>query len=237
MPARTPSDSSSTDAALSHRASEGAVFLPDGRRVAAWPQIFLGTLHRHLAAASPDVARQTLYRVGFEWGLQELVQLSLALRKEIAGSNLDLWQMDAAFVFDRWSAPLAAAGWGTWTFDRSPHAKGITVVELNHSAVVAALGAGATKEPACHLYAGLFAGALSFYDRNEAHAVETTCAALGDGACKFLVAPAAVIDQAETARHGGAKHDDILRAALAPATPPPAPATPAKPAKIPWGKK
>ena len=86
----------------------------------------------------------------------------------------------------------------------------------------------------CHLYAGLFAGALSFYDRAESHALETSCLALGHDCCRFLVGPGPLIDRAETAQRKGAAHDAILRAALAP---PPAPAAPPKPANIPWGKK
>jgi hypothetical protein len=235
MSVRPPSDSSPTDhdAALDHRTAEGAILLPDGRRVAAWPEIFLRTLHRELADTAPEATRQVLYRAGFEWGLQELLLLSQRLREELrAGSNLDLWHLDAAQVLARWSAPLAIAGWGTWTFDRTARASGVTVVELRHSAVVAALAASAgVVEPVCHLYAGLFAGALSFYDRMEVHAVETACAALGNDVCRFIVAPGPLVDRAETARHSGATHEAILSSAVAP------PAAPAKAAKIPWGKK
>lgn len=232
-----PNDRSAT---LSHRLADGAIFLPDGRRVAAWPEIFLRTLHAELAAASVDSARHLIYRAGFEWGLQELLFLSQRLREESAGQG-DLWKLDAAVVFSRWSAPLATAGWGTWTIDRSAQATGLSVVELRHSAVVAALASSVTApavaEPMCHLYAGLFAGALSFYDRREVHAVETACVALGHDACRFLVGPGHVIDRAEAARAVGATHAEILRAVLtaAAATPPPATA-PAKAAKIPWKK-
>ncbi len=233
MPASS-SSSIGRDASLTPRANDGAVLLPDGRRVAAWPQVFLRTLHANLAAA-PEAGRQTLYRAGFEWGLQEFVQLSRRLRTDSgAAAGVDIWQMDPAVVFDRWSAPLATAGWGTWTIDRTTHA-GLAVVELRRSAVVAALAAAAT-EPACHLYAGLFAGALSFYQRAEAHACETSCAALGAETCKFIVGPAAAITQAETARRGGATHDAILRTLATPPAPP-APPEPAKAARIPWGKK
>lgn len=235
MPASPTSDPHPTDRdeALSHRTAEGAIFLPDGRRVAAWPEILLRTLHETLAPDAPDAARLQLYRAGYEWGLQELLHLSRRVREESgAGSDHDLWQTDAAVVFERWSAPLAVAGWGTWSLDRSAHASGITVVELRHSAVAAALQSStAAAAPVCHLYAGLFAGALSFYDRAESHALETSCVALGHDCCRFIVGPGPVIDRAETALHKGAAHDAILRAAIAP------PAAPPKPGNIPWGKK
>jgi predicted hydrocarbon binding protein len=206
--------------------------------VAAWSEVFLRTLHLSLAPEPTDAARLVLYRAGFEWGLQELLHLSRRIREE-SGSDHDLWQTDATVVFERWSAPLAVAGWGTWTFDRSAHARGLTVVELRHSAVTAALKSEPpSAEPVCHLYAGLFAGALSFYDRTEAHAIETSCAALGDDCCRFLVGAGPLIDRAEAARRQGAKHADIVSAVLTPpaAAPAPKPA-PAKPANIPWGKK
>lgn len=235
------------DAGLSHRTAEGAIFLPDGRRVAAWSEVFLRTLHRSLAPESPDAARLLLYRAGYEWGLQELLHLSQRIRVESAGQNSPgFWKLDAATVFERWAAPLSVAGWGAWTLDRSAHASGITVVELRHSAVVAALMSAPAPgeptgpeltEPACHLYAGLFAGALSFYDRAESHALETSCAALGQDCCRFIVGPGPVIDRAETAQRKGGTHDAILRALLAPPAPSPAAAAPAKPGNIPWGKK
>ena len=253
MSASPTSDSHLTDhdAGLNHRTAEGAIFLPDGRRVAAWSEVSLRMLHRSLAPESPDAARLLLYRAGYEWGLQELLRLSQRFREESGGgSGAGFWHMDAATVFDRWSAPLAIAGWGTWTVDRSAHASGITVVELHHSAIAAALMSPPTPgepaarelvEPVCHLYAGLFAGAVSFYDRAEAHAVETDCIALGHDCCRFLVGSGATIDRAETARREGAAHDAILRAAIAPPAPPPAgaPAAPpaaAKPGNSPWRK-
>ena len=247
MPASPNSDLQSTDrhAGLSHRAAEGAIYLPDRRRVAAWSEVFLRTVHQTVMSGSNEAARLLLYRAGFEWGLQELLHLSRSSQETSkTGTDHGLWKTDAALVFERWSAPLTAAGWGTWKMDRTAHARGITVVELQHSAVAAALESGpAATEPVCHLYAGLFAGALSFYDRVEAHGIETSCLALGDDCCRFLVGPGPIIDRAEVARRKGAKHEAILSELLKPAEAAPATVAPvakpapAKPANIPWGKK
>ena len=208
------------------------MLLTDGRRGAGWSAFLLQELHRSLALENPDAAKHLLYRAGFEWGLQEFLQLSLRVREELRPQpGEDLWKLDPATAFERWSAPLTAAGWGQWKLDRSARASGVTLVELHHSAVASALALPpAPSDPVCHLYAGLFAGALSFYDRTELHAVETECAALGHPCCRFLVAPGSIVDRAETARRGGANHEAIVRAAV-----PPAPA-PAKAAKIPWKK-
>ena len=230
------------DAVLSHRTVEGAIFLGDGRRVAAWSEVFLQTLHRSLAQENAAAATHHLYRIGFEWGLQDILQLSQQVRDELGRRpGEDLWKLNEASVFERWSAPLATAGWGKWTFDRTARASGLTAVELHHSAVAAALATSAgpaPTDPVCHLYAGVFAGALSFCDRTELHAVETECVALGHVCCRFLVGPGPIIDRAETARRQGENHDAIVRALTAPVATQAAPApAPAKPGKIPWGKK
>lgn len=206
------------------------MLLPDGRRGAGWSGISLQALHRSLSLENPDADKHLIYRIGFEWGLQDFLQVSLRVRDELGRQpGEDLWKLDAAAAFERWAAPLTAAGWGRWKFDRSARASGITLVELHASAIAASLASPVPSDPVCHLYAGLFAGALSFYDRTELHAVETECAALGSPCCRFLVAPGPIIDRAETARRGGANHDAIVRGALPPPAPP-------KAAKIPWKK-
>lgn len=236
MSASPSSPPTSTDrgAALTRRAADGAVLLTDGRRGAGWSGISLQELHRSLALENPDAAKHLLYRVGFEWGLQDFLQLSLRVREERGRQpGEDLWKLDTATAFERWSTPLTAAGWGQWKFDRSAHASGVTLVELHRSTVASAPSLPPVpSDPVCHLYAGLFAGALSFFDRTELHAVETECAALGQPCCRFLVAPGPIVDRAETARRGGANHEAIVRATVAPA---PAPA-PTKAGKIPWKK-
>ena len=226
------------------RPAEGALLTPDGRRVAGLPEGLMQALHRGCGEAAAEHARHSLYRAGYEWGLQDMLQLSSRLREESGGATpADLWHLDPPVALERWSAPFAASGWGACLFDLSAHAKGLTFVELRHSAAAAAVS-GATV-PVCHLYAGLFAGALSFYDRVESHAVETECAALGHACCRFIVGPGPLIDQAESARHSGGTHDAIRRlvldapapgAAPATATPPAKAAAPTSAAKINWKK-
>jgi predicted hydrocarbon binding protein len=241
MPERPPSDSSSSarEEIFRARPAEGALHQPDGHRVAALPAALMPALHRGLGEAGSDQTRQLLYRAGFEWGLLDMLPLSRRLREEFGGGdNRDLWHMDAPFVLEKWAAPFATAGWGASIFDLSAHAKGITLVELRHSAAAAAIGSATA--PVCDLYAGLFAGALSFYDRTERHAVETECTALGHTCCRFIVGPGHLIDLAENARQSGSAHEAILRLVLEahPPAPEPAPAAPApaKAAKIPWKK-
>ena len=243
MSDRPPSDSSrpAREDLFHSRPAEGALLLSDGSRVAALPETFMQTLHRGLGEAAPDHTRQLLYRTGYEWGLQDMLPLSRRLREKFGGSdNLDLWQMDALFVLERWATPFAAAGWGACSFDLAALAKGLVFVELRHSIAVSAVGRATA--PVCDLYAGLLAGALSFYHRAENHAVETECAAQGHACCRFIIGPGNLVDQAENARRSGLAHDAIRRLVLEDRAPAPAPAPAApravavKSAKIPLKK-
>ena len=190
--------------------AEGTLRLPDGQRVAVLPAIFLPQLTADLLAPLGDHTRHALYKFGYEWALQDLVRLSRQLADEFGGgANLDLWQMDAKFVLDRWWAPLRASGWGAMTLDLASLSRGFAFVELRHS-LVAPHSPGATQ-PTCHLYAGLFAGALSFFERVERHAIEFQCAALGEPSCRFAVGPGPQMDEVESWRQQRVAPDEIRR--------------------------
>lgn len=194
---------------LRHAPDDGSIRLSDGQCAAAVPIEFVQRLHETLARGLGPSVDRVLYSCGYEWGLQEMVRLTLRLREEFGSGNLDVWQMDARFVLDSWWAPLTAAGWGAWTLDLSTQTRGITFVEVRNSAVVGAVRDAAG--PACHLYAGLFAGALSFYERGENHAVEIQCAAMGHASCRFVIGPGAQIDAVEAWRQQGSSADEIRR--------------------------
>ena len=190
--------------------SEGQLQFADGRRAAVLPALFLRHLAAELAQPLSDHSRHALYKFGYEWALQDMVRLSAALAAEFGGgANLDLWQMDARFVLDRWWAPLAASGWGACTLDLAAHSKGFAFVELRHS--LAAPSASGATQPVCHLYAGLFGGAFSFFDRIERHSVEIECVALGAPSCRFVVGPGPQVDEVESWRQQRIAPDEIRR--------------------------
>lgn len=215
MPPRPTNDGrrQSRDDFIRPLPAEGTLRLPDDRRAAVVPALFLGHLHRELTRDLDDASRHALYKFGYEWALQEMVLLSRTVQAEFgAGGNLDLWQMDAKFVLDRWWTPLAQAGWGRVSFDLSSLSRGFAFAELRDSSVVAALaGSARPTEPVCHLYAGLFAGAVSFYERSERHGVEIQCAALGASFCRFAVGPGSQIDEVEMWRKQNTAPDEIRR--------------------------
>ncbi len=211
MPPRESSDSrpSVGEELIRHLPDEGAIRRGDGQRVAAVSQEFIHSLHESLARDLGDSARHLLYACGYEWGLQDMVRLTDRLRADLGSASVDLWHMDARFVLDSWWAPLTAAGWGTWTLDLTALSKGLCFVEVRNSAI-AATRTGASA-PVCHLYAGLFAGALSFFRREETHAAEIQCAAMGHPSCQFVVAPGAQIDAIEIWHKQGANAAEVRR--------------------------
>jgi uncharacterized protein len=191
----------------SHTA-EGALRQPDRQRAALVSLEFLSDLQ---AALAPDFGHSThhlLYCTGFDWGLRDLVRLGQRLRDEAGGGDdLDLWQREAGLVLDSWWAPLDAAGWGGCTFSTLPHS--LVLADVTGSAFAAA--ADRATAPVCHLTAGLLAGALSFYERAERHAVEVQCTALGHATCQFVIGASPHIDTVEKWQHQHLSADEIQR--------------------------
>jgi predicted hydrocarbon binding protein len=188
---------------------QGSLRRANGLRLAAVPADFLLTLHLYLYERFGEKSQDLLYRSGFEQGLLDMVQLNQHLRAQYGGGNCDLWQMDAKFILDTWWEPLAQGGWGCATFTFGSPARGVSVVDVEECAVAVALGSA--DHPVCHFAAGLFAGAISFYERAERHATELECLAAGGARCRFVVAAGGEIDSAETWRQEGVLAQEIVR--------------------------
>lgn len=189
-------------------ASLGSLRSEDGQRVAALPAEGLLALHAAFVDQFGDNAADILYRCGYEWSLQEMAAMNRRLRDEI-GSAFDLWQMDARFVLDSWWTPFAVSGWGSCAFDTAPNKRGVVLASVHNSAIARALHGA--EEPVCHVYAGLLAGAVSFFERAERHSVELQCCATGAAVCQFVIGTGPDIDLAETLRQQGTSVAEILR--------------------------
>jgi predicted hydrocarbon binding protein len=117
--------------------------------------------------------------------------------------------LDIALVLESWWWPFRANGWGRWRCDLGRPQAGVVMIDVDQSAVAAALGRTGYCE--CHLYAGLFAGAFSRFTTHELAAVEFACTARGNDCCKFVVAAPAKVERARSWRDSGFGADDILR--------------------------
>ena len=177
-------------------------------RVAPFSVEGLHALHLALIEQFGENAPDILYRSGYDWALRDMVRFKAELQEQLGGRT-ELWDLDTKFILDAWWARLAAAGWGHSTFDCTALSRGVVLVELRGSTVGPAFAA--TDQPACHLYAGLYAGAFSFFERAERHAAELQCIACGATSCLFAIGPGADIDAAETWRQQGLSAAELTR--------------------------
>ena len=187
----------------------GALLRDNGSRCAALPVDFVQSIHLALFEQFRETAQDVLYRIGFEWGLQEMLRVNQHVRNDDGSGKIAPWDMDPNLVFEEWWQPLRETGWGAATLDFSHLARGVVVAEVRQSIVASALGR--TDRPVCHCYAGLFSGGLSFFERAERHATEMQCRAMGHPSCKFIIGPGADVDAAEMARKQGVAAIDIIR--------------------------
>ncbi len=187
--------------------AEGMIHLRDGQRTAAVTEDFINGLHHGLEEDVGDASNLIMYKCGFEWGLQDMKRFNSRMRQEFGGGKLDIWQMNPKFIFESWWWPLTVEGWGAWTLDFSFKAKEVTFVEIRNSAV--AYSMEKVGKPVCHLYAGLFAGVMSFYERAERQAIEVQCYAMGNDCCKFMIGPPKQVNAAEFWRQEGGTAEDI----------------------------
>lgn len=195
-------------AAFRQEPAQGAMRRLNGDRISLMTRDAMHALHATLVEQFSETAVDVLYRSGYEWGLQEILLRQKRLRQEVGGTEFNFWQMDAKFVLDAWWMPFSESGWGQCTFQRLPPPRRLYLVELRSSLVAATLRPA--EEPVCHLYAGLFAGAVSFFDRQERHAAELQCAAVRGDSCRFLIGSGPDIDTAESLRQQGADTEAIL---------------------------
>lgn len=189
--------------------TKGALRRANGARVAVVPADFLLALHLQLFERFADNSQDVLYRAGYEQGLQDFVRLNQELKAQYGNRSFDLWQMDAKYILNAWWEPHAEAGWGPCSFDLAAMSRGIAVVEMADSPIAAALAG--TEFPICHFFAGLFAGAISFYERAERHATEVECRAAGGARCRFIVGPGSNVDSSESLRQQGVAAAEIIR--------------------------
>ncbi|MGZ8218412.1 V4R domain-containing protein [Methylomagnum sp.] len=186
----------------------GAIHLRDGQRTAAVDESFINGLHLGVEEEVGSASSLLMYRCGQRWAQQDMKRFSDRMRHEFGGDKRDIWTMNLRFVLETWWWPLTVEGYGAWRLDMTYRAKDITIVEIRNSAVAQSMAQ--VGKPVCHLYAGLFAGAFSFYDKTERECIELQCYAMGNDVCKFMIAAEKQINAVEFWRQEGATASEIL---------------------------
>jgi predicted hydrocarbon binding protein len=187
--------------------SKGMIYIRDGQRAAKVSEDFIVGLHHGLEEDVGDAASLIMYKCGREWGLRDMKRFNDRMRHEFGGGKLDIWQMNPQFVFETWWWPLTIQGWGAWTLDVSFHSRGLIFAEIRNSAVAQSMQR--VGKPVCHLYAGMFAGVMSFYERTHRESIEVQCYSMGNDCCKFMIGPEKQVNAAEFWRQEGATAEEI----------------------------
>lgn len=186
---------------------EGKLLIRDGQRAAKVSEDFVVGLHSGLEEDVGDASNLIMYKCGREWGLRDMKRFNNRMRHEFGGGKLDIWQMNTKFVFESWWWPLTIQGWGSWTLDMSFRKRGITFVEIRNSAVARSMER--VGKPVCHLYAGMFAGVLSYWERKDRDSIEVQCYSMGNDVCKFMIGDEKQVNAAEFWRQEGANAEEI----------------------------
>lgn len=187
---------------------QGAIYLRDGQRAAAVDESFINGLHLGVEEEVGSASSLLMYRCGQQWAQQDMRRFNDRMRHEFGGGKTDIWRMNPRFVLETWWWPLTIEGYGAWKLDLTYRDKDITLVEIRNSAVAQSMAM--VGKPVCHLYAGLFAGAFSFYDKTERECIELQCYAMGNDCCKFLIGDGKQVNAVEFWRQEGATASEIL---------------------------
>ena len=186
----------------------GSLHLRDGQRAIYASEDFVVGLHSGLHEEVGDAANTIMYKCGFEWGLQDMKRFAERMRHEFGGGKTEIWDMNPMFVMESWWWPLTVEGWGSWTLDFGFKEQGMTFVTIRNSAVARSMEQ--VGKPVCHMYAGMFAGVFSYFQKTERNAIEVQCYSMGNDCCKFLVGGEDRVNAAEFWRREGANADEIL---------------------------
>jgi predicted hydrocarbon binding protein len=187
---------------------KGQILLRDGQRAAKVTEAFMVGLHLGVEEEVGSSSGLLMYRCGVSWGLEDMKRFANRMRQEFGGGKREIWQMNPKFVWECWWWPLTIMGFGAWRLDLEFKDRDFTVVEIRNSAVAQSMKL--VGKPVCHMYAGLFAGAFSFFHRTDLQSIEVQCYSMGSDVCKFLVGAEKKVNAAEFWRNEGASAQEIL---------------------------
>jgi len=191
-----------------HDENHGAIYLRDGQRAAKVTEAFINGLHLGIEEEVGNAGSLLMYKCGREWGVQDMKRFATRMRHEFGGGKTEIWNMNFRFVMECWWWPLTITGFGGWTLDLSFKQKDLVMIEIRNSAVAKSMKL--LGKPVCHLYAGLFAGVFSFYDKKERECIELQCYSMGNDVCKFLIGDDKRVNAAEFWRQEGATAGEIM---------------------------
>lgn len=183
---------------------------PQGLRVS---DDFLAAVHQSLEHETADAVERLLVETGRRWGAADM-QAFLARAPQLLGGPPESVHIGA--LLQTWWWPRTAGGWGAASFDFRRAARRLLVVDLHNSAEARASRErqrpnGSPPRPACHLYAGYFAGGLGALAKRDLACIELQCHAAAAESCQFLLSTEAQVQQARQWRDSGESAAAVFR--------------------------
>ena len=147
-----------------------------------WPEAEVARLHRAVAQARPDLAPGLMRAAGLATAdyilANRIPRPAKALIRALPG------RLGARLL-------TAAIGKHAWTFAGSGGFSVENQSPLTLAITANPLACGAKDAPSCHWHAAVFEQLYATLVWPTAQVTETTCCACGDGACHFVIGPAA----------------------------------------------
>lgn len=162
---------------------------------------FLVGLQMETLDRGPDSANLSMYRQGFEWGINEMKRFNRKLRQELGDGFQEAWQANRKYLLETCWWPMTTESLGGWAakFDFEDH--GIVIATLRNPEVEKTMEQAG--KPTCPMYAGIFAGVFTKIDREERGAIETQCYSMTSDSCQFIIAPPEMVNAIEFWRQQG----------------------------------
>lgn len=132
--------------------------------------------------APAERRRESLHRLGHEWGLQHARRVERLIQRQ---HGVTLREAELQMALECLSGSLALLGLGRFDADFSLRQKGLLKIE-HHGSPLARMMAD-REEPCCDPVAGLHAGFVSHLAGRQLAAIETHCGRSPEEPCQFLV--------------------------------------------------
>jgi len=192
-----------------HDPRQGTVQNVYGQRLLRVSEDFILAMLGSLEDEVGDAAGEIMYKVGYEWGMEDMKSFSARAQAEF---EVAMNKMVMGMMLETWWWPLQIEGWGGWRFDFRQGKQGLIFVDLFESAVAQSLGD--VGKVVCYFYAGLFAAVFSVLAKRQLACIEIQCYSMGEDYCKFLISTEKRVNAASFWRNEGATTGDILKKLL-----------------------
>lgn len=143
---------------------------------------FFGSLRSTWSRIAPRGWHLFSREWGLQWGRLAVVDLEVEALEELGKS---LRELPVRAVAERFGAYMQRQGWGLFTVDFSPSARGAFVVHVERSALAESIGR--SDGPRCYLLAGMLCALFNHLAQKLLAVEEVCCRAQGAERCSFVV--------------------------------------------------